>query len=133
MALQHFSLLIKKNLGICYRKAEETIRFAKNKVIIYTENTESQLISLLTLFFYLSNLLHSFFQDCTFVRFEVEVVNIIKICKNQLCKFFYIFILLLTIAFLSASFRAERGVYKNVVFNVRLFAFWPAQRWFQMV
>lgn len=35
-----------------------------------------------TLFLYLSDLFHSFLQDCTFVRLDIEVVDVIEVGKN---------------------------------------------------
>lgn len=61
-----------------------------------------------TLLFYLTNLFHSFFQDCTFVRLDIEVIDVIDVGENQLSEFFNIFILLLAVSFLGASLGAEK-------------------------
>lgn len=59
---------------------------------------------------YLTNLLHSFFQDCTFVRLDIEVVNVVEVGEDQLGELFDVFILVLPIALFSASFgTAGRG------------------------
>lgn len=58
----------------------------------------------LTLLFNLSNLFHGFLEDCTFVRLDVEVVNVIEVCEDQLRQLLYVFILMFSIAFLSAAF-----------------------------
>lgn len=55
---------------------------------------------------YLSDLLHGFLQDCTFVWLDVEVVNVVKVGKDQLGKLFNIFVLVLAVALLVAPFGA---------------------------
>lgn len=35
-----------------------------------------------TLFLYLSDLFHSFLQDCTFVRLDIEVVDVIEVGED---------------------------------------------------
>lgn len=51
---------------------------------------------------YLPDLFHSFLQDCTFVRFDVEVVNVVKIGEDQLGELLDVFVLMLTVALLVA-------------------------------
>lgn len=36
----------------------------------------------LTLLFYLSDLFHSFLQNCTFVRLDIEVVDVIEVGED---------------------------------------------------
>lgn len=55
-----------------------------------------------TLLLYLPDLLHSFLQDCTFVRFDIEIVDVVEVGEYQLCKFFDVFVLVLAVAFLVA-------------------------------
>lgn len=50
----------------------------------------------------MSDLFHSFLQDCTFVGLDVEVVDVVKVGKDQLGKLFNIFVLVLTVALLIA-------------------------------
>lgn len=49
---------------------------------------------------YLSDLLHSFLEDCTFVRFDVEVVNVVKVGEDELGKLFDVLVLVLAVPFL---------------------------------
>lgn len=55
-----------------------------------------------TLLLYLSDLFHSFLQDCTFVRLDIEVVNVIEVGEDQLGEFFDVFVLVLAVALLVA-------------------------------
>lgn len=59
---------------------------------------------ILTLLFNLTNLFHGFLQDCTFVRLDIEVVDVIEVCENQLCKLLYVLIFMFPVTFFSASF-----------------------------
>lgn len=61
-----------------------------------------------TLFLYLSDLFHSFLQDCTFVRLDIEVVNVIEVGENELSELFDVFVLLLTIALLIAPLGTKK-------------------------
>lgn len=51
---------------------------------------------------YLSDLFHSFLQDCTFVRLDIEVVDVVKVGEDQLGELFDVFVLVLAVAFLVA-------------------------------
>ncbi len=51
---------------------------------------------------YLSDLFHSFLQDCTFVRLDIEVVDVVEVGKDQLGELFYVFVLVLAVALLVA-------------------------------
>lgn len=55
-----------------------------------------------TLLLYLSDLFHSFLQDCTFVRLDIEVVDVIEVGKYQLGELFDVFVLVLAVALLVA-------------------------------
>lgn len=55
-----------------------------------------------TLLLYLSDLFHSFLQDCTFVRLDIEVVDVIEVGKDQLGELFDVFVLVLAVALLVA-------------------------------
>lgn len=57
--------------------------------------------------FYLSDLLHSFLQDCTFVGFDVEVVDVVEVGEDQLSKLLDVFVLVLAVALLVAPLGAE--------------------------
>lgn len=46
---------------------------------------------------YLSNLFHSFLQDCTFVRLDIEVVDVVKVGEDQLGELFNVFVLVLAV------------------------------------
>lgn len=59
-----------------------------------------------TLLFYLTNLFHRFFQDCTFVRLDVEVIDVVDVGEDQLGELFDVFILLLAVSLLRASLGA---------------------------
>lgn len=69
---------------------------------------------------YLSDLLHSFLQDCTFVRFDIEVVDVIEVGKDQLCKLFDVFVLMLAVAFLVAALGTaeKKNPMKDVWLNI---------------
>lgn len=49
---------------------------------------------------YLSDLLHSFLEDCTFVRFDVEVVNVVKVGEDELGELFDVLVLVLAVPLL---------------------------------
>lgn len=51
---------------------------------------------------YLSDLFHSFLQNCTFVRLDIEVVDVIEVGEDQLSELFDVFVLVLTVALLVA-------------------------------
>lgn len=51
---------------------------------------------------YLSDLFHSFLQDCTFVRLDIEVVDVVEVGKDQLGELFDVFVLVLAVALLVA-------------------------------
>lgn len=51
---------------------------------------------------YLSDLFHSFLQDCTFVRLDIEVVDVIEVGEDQLGELFDVFVLVLAVALLVA-------------------------------
>lgn len=51
---------------------------------------------------YLSDLFHSFLQDCTFVRFDIEVVDVVEVGEDQLGELFDVFVLVLAVALLVA-------------------------------
>lgn len=51
---------------------------------------------------YLSDLFHSFLQDCTFVRLDIEVVDVVEVGKDQLGELFDVFVLVLPVALLVA-------------------------------
>lgn len=53
-----------------------------------------------TLFLYLSDLLHSFLEDCTFVRFDIEVVNVVEVGEDQLGELFNVLVLVLAVPLL---------------------------------
>lgn len=55
-----------------------------------------------TLLLYLSDLFHSFLQNCTFVRLDVEVVNVIEVGEDQLGELLDVFVLVLAVALLVA-------------------------------
>lgn len=55
-----------------------------------------------TLLLYLSDLFHSFLQNCTFVRLDIEVVNVIEVGEDQLGELFDVLVLVLTVALLVA-------------------------------
>lgn len=55
-----------------------------------------------TLLLYLSDLFHSFLQDCTFVRLDIEVVDVVEVGKDQLGELFDVFVLVLAVALLVA-------------------------------
>lgn len=55
-----------------------------------------------TLLLYLSDLLHSFLQDCTFVRLDIEVVDVVEVGEDQLGELLYVFVLMLAVALLVA-------------------------------
>lgn len=55
-----------------------------------------------TLLLYLSDLFHSFLQNCTFVRLDIEVVDVIEVGEDQLSELFDVFVLVLTVALLVA-------------------------------
>lgn len=69
-----------------------------------------------TLFLYLSDLFHSFLQDCTFVRLDIEVVDVIEVGENELSELFDVFVLLLTVALLIAPLGAKKR--KNIGLSV---------------
>lgn len=54
------------------------------------------------MFLYLSDLFHSFLQDCTFVRLDIEVVDVVEVGEDELSELFDVFVLLLTVALLIA-------------------------------
>lgn len=61
-----------------------------------------------TLLLYLSDLLHSFLQNCTFVRLDIKVVNVIEVGEDQLGEFFDVFVLVLAVAlFVAPLWTAE--------------------------
>lgn len=60
------------------------------------------------MFLYLSDLFHSFLQDCTFVRLDIEVVDVIEVGENELSELFDVFVLLLTIALLIAPLGTKK-------------------------
>lgn len=64
------------------------------------------------MFLYLSDLFHSFLQDCTFVRLDIEVVDVIEVGENELGELFDVFVLLLTVALLIAPLGTEKR--KNI-------------------
>lgn len=51
---------------------------------------------------YLSDLFHSFLQDCTFVRLDIEVVDVVEVGEDQLGELFDVFVLVLAVALLVA-------------------------------
>lgn len=51
---------------------------------------------------YLSDLFHSFLQNCTFVRFDIEVVDVVEVGEDQLSELFDVFVLMLTVSLLVA-------------------------------
>lgn len=55
-----------------------------------------------TLLLYLSDLFHSFLQNCTFVRLDIEVVNVIEVGEDQLGELFDVLVLVLAVALLVA-------------------------------
>lgn len=55
-----------------------------------------------TLLLDLSDLFHSFLQNCTFVRLDVEVVNVVEVGEDQLGELFDVFVLVLAVALLVA-------------------------------
>lgn len=55
-----------------------------------------------TLLLYLSDLFHSFLQDCTFIRLDIEVVDVIEVGEDQLSELFDVFVLVLAVALLIA-------------------------------
>lgn len=57
-----------------------------------------------TLLLYLPDLFHSFLQDCTFVRFDIEVVDVVEVGEDQLGELFNVFVLVLAVALLVAPF-----------------------------
>lgn len=61
-----------------------------------------------TLFLYLSDLFHSFLQDCTFVRLDIEIVDVIEVGENELSELFDVFVLLLTVALLIAPLGTKK-------------------------
>lgn len=61
---------------------------------------------MLTLLLDLPDLLHSLLEDGTFVGFDIEVVYVVDVSKDQLCQLLDIFVLLLPVAPLSTSFWA---------------------------
>lgn len=64
------------------------------------------------MFLYLSDLFHSFLQDCTFVRLDIEVVDVIEVGENELGELFDVFVLLLTVALLIAPLGTKKR--KNI-------------------
>lgn len=67
---------------------------------------------------YLSDLLHSFLQDCTFVRLDIEVVDVVEVGEDQLGELFDVFVLVLAVALLvaplwTAETERRRGVRKR--------------------
>ena len=62
----------------------------------------SESITGCTLLLYLSDLFHSFLQDCTFVRLDIEVVDVVEVGEDQLGEFFDVFVLVLAVALLVA-------------------------------
>lgn len=65
----------------------------------------SKIITGRTLLLYLSDLFHSFLQDCTFVRLDIEVVDVIEVGKDQLGELLDVFVLVLAVALLVAPLR----------------------------
>lgn len=55
-----------------------------------------------TLLLYLSDLFHSFLQDCTFVRLDIEVIDVVEVGEDQLSELFNVFVLMLAVALLVA-------------------------------
>lgn len=53
-----------------------------------------------TLLLYLSDLLHSFLEDCTFVRFDIEVVNVVEVGEDQLGELLDVLVLVLAVPLL---------------------------------
>lgn len=51
---------------------------------------------------YLPDLFHSFLQDCTFVGFDVEVVDVVEVGEDQLGELFDVLVLVLAVALLVA-------------------------------
>lgn len=68
------------------------------------------------MFLYLSDLFHSFLQDCTFVRLDIEVVDVIEVGENELSELFDVFVLLLTVALLIAPLGTKKR--KNIGLSV---------------
>lgn len=54
---------------------------------------------------YLPDLLHSFLQDCTFVRFDIEVVNVVEVGEDQLGELLDVLVLVLAVPLLVAPLR----------------------------
>lgn len=65
---------------------------------------------ILTLLFDLSDLLHCFFEDGTFIRLDVEIIHVIDVGEDQFCQLLNVLVLLLPIPPLSAPLRAGRQV-----------------------
>lgn len=64
---------------------------------------------------YLSDLLYSFLQNSTFVRLDIEVVNVTEVGKDQLGELLDVFVLLLTVTLLIASF----GTIETMITRIR--------------
>ena len=63
---------------------------------------------------YLSDLLHSFLKDCTFVRLDVEVVDVVEVGEDQLGQLLDVFVLVLAIALLVAPLGAVKKRWKTM-------------------
>lgn len=66
-----------------------------------------------TLLLYLSDLFHSFLQNCTFVRLDIEVVDVVEVGEDQLGELFDVFVLVLAVALFVAPLWATEGGTKN--------------------
>lgn len=69
----------------------------------YRHRSRIKRIATCTLLFYLSDLFHSFLQDCTFVRLDIEVVDVIEVGEDQLRELFDVFVFMLAVALLVAA------------------------------
>lgn len=62
-----------------------------------------------TLLLYLSDLFHSFLQNCTFVRLDIEVVDVVEVGEDQLGELFDVFVLVLAVALFVTPLWATGG------------------------
>ncbi len=69
-------------------------------------NTHCEAEWLLTLLLDLPDLLHRLFEDCTFVRLDVEIVHVVDVGEDQLSQLLDVLVLLLPVPPLSAPLRA---------------------------
>lgn len=87
----------------------------------WNETSHFDLAGNCTLFFYLSNLSHSFSQNSTFIWFDMEIVNVTQISRYQLSQFFNVFAFLLTSTLLTAADQARNQRHRFVYLHTILY------------